>query len=116
MAEPACPRCGETAVWHDTYAMWICPSPECVSGARVEKPTIPEVLPLVREFVRRPGNAVGGHLHLVLDEGNVLDDHVRYCMEQARDAGDELAVEVAEVLLRMSKTQRSKLGKMVWDG
>lgn len=79
------------------------------------KPTIPDVLPLMREFARQPGNAVGGHLHLVLDDGNVLDDHVRYCLEQAREAGDDLAVEVAEVLLTMSKTQRSKLGAMFYE-
>ena len=79
------------------------------------KPTIPEVEPLVRDFARTPGNEVGGHLHIVLDDGNVHDDHVRFCIDAAVDAGDELAAEVGRVLLRMSKTQRLKLAARFYD-
>jgi hypothetical protein len=39
-------------------------------------PTVPEVLPLVRAYYRKPENIVGGSLHLVLDDANVEDQHV----------------------------------------
>lgn len=77
------------------------------------KPTIPEVLPLLREYVATPGNGVGGSLHIVLADGNVADHHVRFCLEQAKAKGDSKGVELAELLLRMSKTQRIRLGDLM---
>lgn len=73
------------------------------------KPTIPEVLPLVQAYYAKPGNIVGGSLHIVLDDCNVDDSHVRYCIDDAREKGDDDGVRLGELLLRMSKTQRSKL-------
>lgn len=79
-----------------------------------DKPTVPEVLPQVVEYYRLPGNGAGGSLHIVLDEGNVSDDNVRFCIGWARDHGDDAGVQLAEVLLRMSRTQRRKLYAMSW--
>lgn len=93
-------------------------TPEAVdlgSGALLgegKKPTISEVLPLVRAYYAKPGNDVGGCLHVVLDDGNVADGHVRACMEFAKKQGDAAGVELAQVILRMSKTQRRKLARM----
>lgn len=74
------------------------------------KPTIPEVLPLIQTYCQKNGNS--GHFHIVLDDVNVGDDHVRFCIEQANAAGDQDGVAIGELLLRMSKTQRSKLSKL----
>lgn len=76
--------------------------------------TVPEVVPLVKVYYGKPGNSVGGNLHLVLEDGNVQDSHVRFCLERAKECGDEDGVKLAEVLLRMSKTQRTKLSCMSW--
>ncbi len=73
------------------------------------KPTVPEVLPLVQAYYATPGNEVGGALHLVLSDGNVNDSHVQFCLNAARERGDEKGIELAELLLRMSRTQRLKL-------
>ena len=73
------------------------------------KPTVPEVLPKVRKYYAMPGNGAGGCLHIVLDDGNVLDHHVRYCLDWAFGIRDIPGVELAELLLRMSKTQRRKI-------
>ena len=81
----------------------------------MDKPTIPEVLPLIRQFARTPGNEVGGVLHIVLDESNVHDDHVRYCLDLAEAEGDTLGAEVSRTLLRMSKTQRGRLAGMFYQ-
>lgn len=73
------------------------------------KPTVPEVLPLVRAYYAKDGNGAGGSLHVVLDDGNVEDHFVEFCMEEARKMGDVAGVALAELLLGMSKTQRRKL-------
>lgn len=73
------------------------------------KPTIPDVLPLVQAYYAKPGNFAGGGLHVVLDDGNVGDGSVQFCIDHARENGDEDGVVLGELLLRMSKTQRSKL-------
>src|SRR5688572_15279597 len=67
-----------------------------------DKPTIPEVMPLVRAFYEKPGNGVGGALHIVLEDGNVDDGSVRFCLNEARKRADEDAIRLAEILLRMS--------------
>lgn len=74
---------------------------------RPEKPTVPEVMPLVKEFYE--WNPVGGSLHIVLDDANVSDDNVRFCLDHATAKGDRFGVALATVLLRMSRTQRHKL-------
>jgi hypothetical protein len=74
------------------------------------KPTIPDVVPLIRAYYAKPGNGAGGNLHIILDDGNVKDDNVKFCLTQAREAGDKDGVRLAELLLRTSKTQRRKIG------
>lgn len=76
------------------------------------KPTIPEVVPLVREFKSRPGNNIGGSLHIVLEDGNFEACHTECCLERAKERGDYAAVALARILLQMSKTQRKKLSAM----
>lgn len=78
------------------------------------KPAIPEVLPLITRFAKVPENNVGGCLHIVFDDGNVDDSSVQSCLDYAIERSDSLAIEVAEVLLRMSKTQRLKLAGMFY--
>ena len=56
---------------------------------------------------------MGGSLHIVLDDQNVKDSHVQFCVEWARDHDDPLGALLAGLLLRMSKTQRTKLGHMI---
>ncbi len=87
-----------------------------VSPHFTPKPTVPQVLPLVREFLAMPGNGIGGQLHIVLDEGNVNDEHVDMCIAQARDTSDHCAQALGWVLRRMSKTQRRKLSALVVAG
>ena len=76
----------------------------------MSKPTVPEVLPLVRSYYAKPGNEAGGSLHIVLDDGNVDDDSVAFCLQRANEKHDEDGIKLAELLSKMSKTQRRKLG------
>lgn len=73
------------------------------------KPTVPEVPPLVVAYYAKSGHGAGGNLHIVLDDENVDDGQVQFCLDLARRVGDADGVQLAELLLRMSKTQRLKL-------
>ena len=68
-----------------------------------------DILPLLKAFSLISENGVGGKLHIFLEDGNVDDGSIKFCLEQAREAGDELAVKIAELVLECSKTQRRKI-------
>jgi hypothetical protein len=76
------------------------------------KPTVPEVVPVVAAYYAKPGNSLGGSLHVVLEDDNAEDYFVRSCRERAALEGDSDGVRLAELLLRMSRTQRLKLARM----
>jgi hypothetical protein len=73
------------------------------------KPTVPDVLPLANAVYARPGGGAGCCLHIVLDDGNIQDDHVAFCLNKARERGHLECIACAEKLLLMSKTQRKKI-------
>ncbi len=79
------------------------------------KPTLPEVIPLMRAYAAKEGNECGGSLHVVLDDGNVNDSHVKFCIQYAKDNNDPGGVKLGETLLSMSKTQRRELANMFYD-
>lgn len=70
-------------------------------------PNLPLVAPLVVAFYQN--EPAGGGLHVVLDDGNIEDDSVRYCVNQAAKEGDAPAELLGRVLLLMSRTQRIEL-------
>jgi hypothetical protein len=83
----------------------------------VTKPTIPEVIDRFAAYYRRPGNGAWGSLHVVLDDGNVEDQFVRFCINVALEEGDIEGAALGEILLTMSKTQRAKLPALIrWRG
>src|SRR5262245_5243698 len=78
------------------------------AGGQV-KPTIPEVIERFSAYHEKPRNGAWGGLHVVLEDHNVHDDNVRFCLEMAEKEGDTETAELAALLLRMSKTQRLKI-------
>lgn len=76
-----------------------------------KRPTVPQVVPLVESFYLFEGNGAGGHLHIVLDDCNIEDGHVKFCIEQADKAGDVSAVLLGRILRQMSDTQRGKVAR-----
>jgi hypothetical protein len=75
----------------------------------LDRPTVPEVAPLVRAYNAKPGNGAGGSLHVVLDDGNIGDESIRFAIERAVVNGDEDGAALGRILLRMSKTGRKKV-------
>lgn len=77
------------------------------------KLSIPDVVDLFAKYYET--HPSWGSLHVVLDDGNVKDDSVLFCIEEAVKDKDYLGIELARILLDMSKTQRSKLPYAVID-
>lgn len=61
---------------------------------------------LAAAYYAKPGNEVGGALHVVLDDGNVEDDLVRESALGASRAGDVDGAALGALLLLCSRTQR----------
>lgn len=60
----------------------------------------------------REANQTWGSLHIVMEDGNVRDKHVRFCIESALEQGDTKGHELACLLLGLSTTQRNKLRRI----
>lgn len=78
----------------------------------MNRPSVPEVGPLVRALYRSDRHhGAGGHLHLILDEPNHSDDAVDYCMQYAKEQGCTPCYHLALIMRQMTRTQRSKLSR-----
>jgi len=73
------------------------------------RPTVPEVMPLIRAYYAKPDHGAGGSLHIVLDDGNTDDDDIRWCREYAVEQGDADGIVLADLLVQMSRAQRNKI-------
>lgn len=55
-----------------------------------------------------------GSVHIVLDDGNIEDDHVQFCMNFARTEDDWDGFKIAEVLSRKTIEERQTLYEYKW--
>lgn len=74
------------------------------------KPSIPEVIERFRAYHQKPENGAWGSLHIVLEDSNAEDSSVQFCVGYAEESGDTEGAELAKILLKMSRTQRLKIG------
>lgn len=76
-----------------------------------DKPTItPELKARFVEYHRK--NPAWGSLHIVLDDNNVADSHIEFCIRYACENLDTEGEALGAILLTLSKTQRMKIGKL----
>lgn len=78
--------------------------------APVNKPISEENLNRFKEYFLSK-NGSWGHLHLVLGNQNIKDNHVRAAKESALMANDMEAHILCDILLTLSKSQRMKISK-----
>lgn len=76
--------------------------------------TAPKNKPLSKEdFVRfkryQSANSGNSVFHIVLENKNIKDKHVEFCRKLAVKRNDQEGLELADILLAMSKSQRIKL-------
>lgn len=57
-------------------------------------------------------HAAWGSLHIVLDDDNVGDDDVQFCIDYARDSNGAEGEALARILSTMSRTQRRKIASI----
>ena len=74
------------------------------------KPTIPEVIDQFRSY--HATHEGWGSLHVVLEDGNYQRHHVSWCAGYATGQSDHEGAWLAEILLRMSITQRRKIARI----
>jgi len=75
---------------------------------------LPDVLGKFIAYRLGRGAGAWGSLHVVLDDGNHADAFCDEWLEQhAISEGDEDGAELARLLKKMSRTQRSKLARLV---
>lgn len=75
------------------------------------KPVSPEDFLLFVEYYE--ANPVWGSLHIVLDDFNYEDRHIKWCSNYAQENGDAQGQHLAQVLLGLSWSQRERLGHKV---
>lgn len=74
------------------------------------KIVVPEIID--RFKIYHLDNPAWGSLHIVLDDDNVKDSCVQYCIDYAVNSGDAEGAELGKLLLQMSKSQRLKIGRL----
>lgn len=77
-----------------------------------------EIKQRIRELIKVIYNkysCVGGQLHIVLDDENIEDGHIKYCLEGIDKIEDQeersIYQECAELLLKLSYSARKRLLK-----
>ena len=65
-----------------------------------------DILQRAREYYAKEGNICGGALHIVLDDGNIEDENVRFCREIAGELQDSDAVDLCNALLTITEDMR----------
>lgn len=82
---------------------------------RQRRPTVLEVLPMVKALYATHDGACGCCLHIVLDDDDNPDRAlVEYCLQIARERDHPACIVLAETLLQMSEAQRAKLYRAHW--
>lgn len=71
----------------------------------------PEVVRYFADYKARPGNGAWGALHIVLEDDNVDDASVLYCLTHTAKTVEEKRL--AKLLLCMSRSQRLRLDRKV---
>jgi hypothetical protein len=73
---------------------------------------VPEAAERLRAYYALPGNSQGGVVHIVTEDSNVAQHFADSCLENAIKRGNAEDIAIAEMIARLSRTQRNKLSKM----
>lgn len=65
-----------------------------------------ELIYKIKSFKEIKGNAAGGVLHIVLDDGNLEDSYILFCKEEAIKKNDKLAIKICDELLMLTHDER----------
>jgi hypothetical protein len=74
---------------------------------RPDRPTVPDVLPLVRQIYER--HCAGCCLHIMTDDCNIEQGHADFCLDWAKRQGHDDCIRAAEMMVQMTETQRKRI-------
>lgn len=57
----------------------------------------------------------GGNLHIAVDDGNLTDEHLKFCLDRARGLEDWLGAACAAILLTMQSQDRFDARAFWWS-
>lgn len=64
------------------------------------------ILKQIKQFLSLEGNEVGGNLHIVLDDGNLENEIIAWCMQRCINEQDFLGFSICDNLLRITYKER----------
>lgn len=70
---------------------------------------VKELVKAARDYYAHPENGCGGSLHIVLDDGNVEEEHVLWCRDHAEEQGDVEGVALCDKLLDATEDERLRV-------
>ena len=62
-----------------------------------------------RDIYSRSGHACGGHLHIVLDDMNIEDHYIDFCLESAKRDKCKICEETAILIKGLTILERARL-------
>lgn len=79
------------------------------------RPAAQDVAKQIAAYYAKPGNGAGGHCHIVLDDENIRDDHVQWCLERCEQEADPDGASIMRIFLGMKRTARLKAIRLAWE-
>ena len=67
------------------------------------------LLKQINQFLSLEGNEVGGNLHIVLDDGNLEDNDIAFCLVRCAINNDFLGYTICANLLHISYEEREEI-------
>lgn len=61
---------------------------------------------MIARYYAKDGNGVGGNLHVILDDGNVNNEHIDFCRKQCARNGDVDGLAILDVIAAMPEEDR----------
>jgi hypothetical protein len=73
------------------------------------RPRVLDVLALIWHYYQQDGHEDGGNLQAVLEEQRLEPEALQSCREQAELAGDELGLQILDLLAAMAESSRHRV-------
>lgn len=110
MSEPFALRCDDIR-----GCVYLAELPHDIVGDALRRewrdalPPLATIDTLIAEFYRMPDNGCGGKLHIVLDDTNLDDDSIKFCIDIAEQEQDVNATALGRLLLALPMRTRVSL-------
>ena len=74
-----------------------------------------EILDLIKDYYSKDGNGTGGNLHITLDDWNLEDSNIKFCIKLSEKNKDKDGINIGNKLLALSKIRREKILSEFWQ-